>query len=364
MKMSTSRISVSDMTIVTTPPLSNKNKMKVIKYTEDWRQKWDHFVKNESINGNLFHEQKFLSYHGDKFEDCSVLVSDGDKDEILAIMPAALKRDGSKKGVVSHPGSTYGGVIYKMGLRTRTLKEALDLLIKHYRNEYGADYIKMILPEEFHTGASSDGLTFLLWHRGFQIQTKEISCVKDLKDSSFDRFRATTKQYIRSKKDERLGIQHGVAREESEIVACYRLIENNLQDRHSKRLTHSLDELLHLKKIYEDNVTLFYSEYDSNIVASVVVFELTKKVVHDFYIAQNYEFATLNPLVGLFSYIFNFYRDKGYEFFNFGISSRDKWIKWGILEFKEQFGTDILTRDSWILADLAGEWPDDGAPNE
>lgn len=336
--------------------------MKVIKYTAGWLGKWDHFVKNESVNGNIFHEQKFLSYHGDRFEDCSILITEGTKDKILALMPAALKRDGTQKGIVSHPGSTYGGVIFKKGIRTGTLKEVLDLLIKHYHDEYGADYIKMILPEEFHTGASFEQLTYLLWHRGFQIETKEIGCVKYLKDESYENFRDTTKQYIRSRKDERLGIQHRIAAEDTEICGCYKLIENNLQNRHGKKLTHSLDELLQLKRLYGDRITLFYSVHNNKVVASVVVFELTDKVVHDFYIAQDYAYTTLNPLIGLFNYIFTFYREKGYDFFNFGISSRGKWIKWGILEFKEQFGASVLTRDSWMLTDLSGGWPYDGKP--
>jgi lipid II:glycine glycyltransferase (peptidoglycan interpeptide bridge formation enzyme) len=109
-------------------------------------------------------------------------------------------------------------------------------------------------------------------------------------------------------------------------------------------------------------VTIFFSLHEKKVIASVVVFELTKKVVHDFYIAQDYAHASLNPLIGLFIFIFDYYRDRGYDFFNFGISSRGKWIKWGILEFKEQFGTDIVTRDTWKLSDLSGEWPDDGEP--
>ncbi len=338
--------------------------MKVSRYTaaeSDW---WDDFVQNHSRNGNIFHERKFLAYHGDRFEDCSVMVLDEKNDDILAVIPAALVREESGLGVVSHPGSTYGGIVFRRDLKTGGLKDVIDTSIHYYHENYGAGYFKVTLQEEFHTGASFSDLVYLLWHRGFCLHVKEIGAFKDLKERNFEGYRNTTKQYIRSKKDDRLGIMHGAAVDPEGIRDCYRLLEGNLKNRFGKQPTHSLAEMMKLKELLGDRITFFYSKYQGNTAATVICFELNKEVVHDFYIAQNYEYASFNPLIGLFNYIFEYYRSLGYEIFNFGISSRGKWIKWGILGFKEQFGARILTRDTWILKDLSGEWPYDGEPGE
>ncbi len=36
--------------------------MEIIRYTDDWKEKWDKFVE-ESNNGTLFHLQRFFGYH-------------------------------------------------------------------------------------------------------------------------------------------------------------------------------------------------------------------------------------------------------------------------------------------------------------
>jgi hypothetical protein len=334
--------------------------MRIIRYTSALQEEWDDFVRNRSRNGTIFHEQRFLSYHGNRFEDCSIMVAEGKESDILAVIPSAVITEGDARGVVSHPGSTYGGIIFREDLKVHTLKDVINAALGYYYGNIGAGFFKVILQEEFHTADTFCDLVYLLWHRGFTLNTKEIGACKDLREESFEKYRDTTKQYVRSRKDSRLGISHDTASDIEGMTASYRLLEDNLRNRYGKKPTHSIEELLNLKKLMGDRIMFFSSRYKNEIIASVIVFELNRKVVHDFYIAQNYEFAHLNALIGLFHYIFEYYRSRGFHFFNFGISSRVKWIKWGILDFKEQFGVKIVTRDTWILPSLSGQWPHDG----
>ena len=84
-------------------------------------------------------------------------------------------------------------------------------------------------------------------------------------------------------------------------------------------------------------------------VATVVVFQASGHAVHDFYTAQDHAKCRLRAMPLLFDTMFCHYRDLGFEWFNFGISSRGEWIKWGILEFKEGMGGRGICRDSWVL---------------
>jgi hypothetical protein len=336
--------------------------MRIIRYSADLQKDWDDFVRTKSRNGTIFHEQQFLSYHGDRYEDCSIMVVEDKKSDILAVIPAAVIMEGNKRGIVSHPGSTYGGIIFREDLKVRKLKDVIDVALGYYYRNLSDGFFKVILQEEFHTGDTFCDLVYLLWHRGFVIKSKEASIAKSLKVFSRDDYSKRVREYIRSRRDVKVDIKHTVAVSDDEIVACYKIIKDNLVKKYDKTPTHSVEELLALKKMYGDRITFFYSEFQKEITGVVVTFELNEKVIHDFYIAQNSAYLKLHPLIWLFDYVLNYFAALGYEYFNFGISSRGGWIKWGILEFKEKFGGKLLTRDVWQLSDMSGAWPHDGAP--
>ena len=81
--------------------------MEVIKYSDEWKEKWDGFVL-ESNNGTMFHLQKFLDYHTPgKFRfDHLIFLKKGN---IFAVLPGAIKN-----GVFESPiGASYGSIVTK-----------------------------------------------------------------------------------------------------------------------------------------------------------------------------------------------------------------------------------------------------------
>src|SRR5919197_1305542 len=70
---------------------------------------WDQLVQR-SINGTFLHSRRFLSYHGDRFRDRSVIFTIGSS-LIVGVLPAALD-PADEETVVSHPGATYGGIVH------------------------------------------------------------------------------------------------------------------------------------------------------------------------------------------------------------------------------------------------------------
>ena len=61
--------------------------MKIIEYTEEWKEKWDNFVL-ESNNGTIFHLQKFFDYHPkDRFSFNHLIFLN--KDNIVAVLPGS-----------------------------------------------------------------------------------------------------------------------------------------------------------------------------------------------------------------------------------------------------------------------------------
>ena len=75
--------------------------IEILKYQNNLQAEWDQFI-DTSDNGTIFQKQKFLSYHvSRKFENHSLIFKK--KGKIIAVFPAAIKQEGKKKILFSHP---------------------------------------------------------------------------------------------------------------------------------------------------------------------------------------------------------------------------------------------------------------------
>lgn len=318
-------------------------------YEERCAEEWDDFVQHHSRNGVIFHERKFLGYHlPSRFRDRSLLFR---RDaQLVGVMPAAdvIESDGCR-AVVSHPGSSAGGVVFH---RQATLREVLEMVeesLAYYRLG-GANALELRLPEPIFSDPVEGELPFVLWHRGFKLRTREVSsCVPLNSASSWIEFgRDKNPGTIRALR--KTGVVVDMTRD-AEFV--YSLIERNLDRRYQKHPTHSRSEFLDLKRRYPERIDYWVARVGETAVATCVLFQANKNAVHDFYIALDYAYAKLNVMPFLFYTVFEHYRAAGFRWFNFGISSRADWIKWGILEFKERLGGRATVRDVWRLDELA-----------
>src|SRR5215210_5699914 len=102
----------------------------VRRYENQYAETWDELV-TESWNGTFLHKRRFLSYHGERFQDLSVLLEDY-RGRIVGVFPAALGHT-SEDFAVSHPGLTYGGVVHKGSLQGAAMLEALRAIAKEYQ---------------------------------------------------------------------------------------------------------------------------------------------------------------------------------------------------------------------------------------
>src|SRR5262249_35188595 len=79
------------------------------------------------------HSRRFLSYHGDRFIDRSLVLCD-DAGAIVGLLPAATDR-AVADCVTSHPGSSYGGIVRGRHLRGPRLLSALETACATYRRD-------------------------------------------------------------------------------------------------------------------------------------------------------------------------------------------------------------------------------------
>ncbi|UJP64184.1 hypothetical protein [Mongoliitalea daihaiensis] len=147
--------------------------MTITPYTSDLRKEWDSFI-SEAVNSALIHYRDYLEYHGDRFNDCSVLIHEGE--ELLAVLPA--EKEGLR--VYSHRGITFGDLIVKNSLAKSSLKQLVQSLSKYF-TELGYQTLQIRSIPEFYWKDLTDYRNYqeVLQISGFvPIQTKGFQTIK------------------------------------------------------------------------------------------------------------------------------------------------------------------------------------------
>jgi len=140
-----------------------------------------------------------------------------------------------------------------------------------------------------------------------------------------------------------------VVRESDEWSTFFELLKQNLKIRHNVQPTHTLDELLLLKKLYPDRIRLFGAYLDEQMVAGVVNFSVNKDVVLAFYISHDEAFQHLRAVNLLFFEIIKWCHLNDFKYLDFGIFTVDMEPNFGLGRFKENFGASGVFRDTFEL---------------
>ena len=103
--------------------------MEVLAYAPAAAAAWDELVARAPM-ATLLHTRRYLSYHGARFQDVSLVLQD-EQARFVGVLPAAVDPHDESR-VVSHPGVTYGGVVHDGRLRGARMLEALAAVRRHY----------------------------------------------------------------------------------------------------------------------------------------------------------------------------------------------------------------------------------------
>ena len=142
------------------------NEIIVTKYSDNLSTIWDAFV-DSTYGGTLHSKRSFLNYHKDKFQDYSLMFKI--KNEIVAILPAVIVDE----KLISHPGASYGGLIYKEKLKTESLLD-INNVLNNICEEYNIESIEMRFPYSIVSKNHFDKLKYCL-SKQTNIVSREIS---------------------------------------------------------------------------------------------------------------------------------------------------------------------------------------------
>ena len=314
--------------------------MEIIEYTKKWKDKWDNFVL-ESNNGTIFHMQKFFDYHPDgKFTLNHLIFLD--KGNIVALLP------GSRIGSFyeSPIGSSYGSIVTK-DVKFSYAMEIVSALLEYGKKSGIKEFLLTSAPRVYEKHPN-ENLDFSMLWQGFNYDLHYISsAVKLFPDQEIiSRFQSTVRRNIRKVlKDPDIRVELNDRYDE-----FYPILVNN-KARHNIKPTHTLEDLLKLKKLLPENILLFMVYYKDEPIAASNVFVCNKQVALCFYNMLKYEYENLKPIHRVMYEVVKWATENGYQYVDIGVSQDTKadnpmTPSVSLIDFKEKFDAKTVMRNT------------------
>ena len=313
------------------------------KYTEKLNNIWDDFIL-KSNNGTIFHTQSFLSYHQKRsFTDHSLLFFD--KATLLAVLPAVVIKYNGKRILFSHPGASFGGVVYSQNLNFIIYNDIISCLEK-YCTKSKFDMVRLINTPDIYSKTNDDSFNYLLQWNGF-VQ-KEIYISHYLKNNN----KNETLKLLNKRKQRYIKNIKQKNKFSYQLNQKFDLFYSILLE--SKKLfqttpTHSLEELFLLKKKFPNEIHLLLFYHKKTVVGGSVIFLTSKKTALIFYNAINPDYKKDHLSTYQLYQCMRFAKKNNKQIVDFGVSHTPETKnpfdpKFSLIQFKEHFSTKGVLR--------------------
>ncbi len=317
--------------------------MEIVKYTEEWKEKWDEFVM-KSNNGTMFHLQKFFDYHtpGKFTFDHLMFIEKGN---IVALLPGSVVDDMVYESPI---GASYGSLVLGDYTFSKTL-DIVDTLINYGKSE---GYKKLMLTSApmIYEEKMNQNLEFALRWRNFYYELHYISsAVKLFPDEDIlQRFAPTIRRNIR--KSFKLGVRVEINERYDQF---YPILLDNKQ-KHNAKPTHSYDDLMKLKELLPDNLKLFMVYLDDKPIGGSLMFVGNNRVAICFYNMLYYDYQDYKPIQRVMYEVVKYYTEQGFWYVDIGVSQDTKadnpmTPSIGLIDFKEKFDAKTIMRNTLSL---------------
>lgn len=317
--------------------------MEIIKYTEEWKEKWDKFVL-ESNNGTMFHLQRFLDYHTPgkfKFDHLIFL----DKGNIVAVLPGSII-DGTFESPV---GASYGSIVTK-DITFAKAMEIVSTLLDYGRKNGIKEFVLTAAPMIYER-YPNQSLDFAMLWQGFKYKIHYISsAIKLDKDRDIlERFSPTIRRNIRKTfRDFKLRVEVNERYDEFYPI----LLKNKA--RHNVKPTHSYEDLLRLKELLPDRLKLFMVYYNDIPIGGSLMFYPNQYVALCFYNMLLYEYAEYKPIQRVMYEVVKDSTERGFRYVDIGVSQDTKaenpmTPSMSLIEFKEKFDAKTIMRNTLYI---------------
>lgn len=303
-------------------------------YKPEYKKDWDAFV-DCSKNGTFLHYRTFIEYHGDRFDDYSLMFYiDGD---LVALMPGHI----IDKVYYSHQGLTYGGLIMSPQTTASNILRIFEYLTVTLRHQGIKQIVYKAIPHIYHLLPSEEDL-YALFRYNAVLSVRNISSTILLPNDL--RYSDSRKNGLKKAEKNKLKVL-----ESDDLSGFWKILTDNLNNKYDKAPVHSLVEISYLKEKFPNDIHLFTVLNPVNeVLGGCLVFEM-RNVVHAQYTAATGEGKSLGTIDLLIDHIIRTYSHKTY--FDYGISTENNglYLNESLIYQKEGFGARGTVYDTYTI---------------
>lgn len=310
--------------------------MKVELYSAERKREWDLFLRN-SKNNHFFFNRDYMDYHADRFKDYSLMVYSS-TGKLIALLPA---NNDDNSVLYSHQGLTFGGFIVDDKLKTVEMLDVFNAVVSFLKVRGFDKLIYKCIPYIYHVKPSEED-RYALFINGAMLIRRDVTSTIDL--TTPPKYSKGRKWSINKAKKEGVLVDESV-----DYDVFWRLLEGVLQDNHSAKPVHTLDEIKLLASRFPENIRLFLARKGDVILSGALMYE-NQYIVHTQYMANSAEGRELGALDLVIDYLLAEYY-KGKRYFDFGISCEQggRYLNVGLISQKEGFGARPIVHDFYEL---------------
>ncbi|MBI4726372.1 GNAT family N-acetyltransferase [candidate division TA06 bacterium] len=252
--------------------------MTIRRYQKKDSGAWNQLVE-DSWNGTFLHTRRYLSYHGNRFKDVSLIIENSQGLPVAAF-PAAVDPH-EPMAIISHPGITYGGIVHKGDLRGEDMVNALGMIAKYYSNVGYKSLSYKAVPFFYHRIPAEDD-RYAISRLNGRLARCELSAVINL--FSRGQLSGRRKRCLTKAAGSGLKIVSG----KELLPDFWRLLEKTLRQRHNVSPVHSLSEITKLSKLFPENIECVAAVLGRKMVAGALLYK-THSVTRTQYLASDEE---------------------------------------------------------------------------
>lgn len=304
------------------------------RYTAERADEWNAFVA-ASKNGTFLFDRRYMDYHGDRFEDCSLMVYF--KSRLYALLPANRLDD----TLYSHQGLTYGGLVMSDSSTTALVRELFREMNDWLREAGVRKVVYKHVPWIYASLPAEEDLFALANVCRASLSSRDVGSVVMLNR----RLKFSTLRSRCVKKALKAGVE---IRESQDCSEFWPLLEANLKARYDARPVHSLAEIVLLKSRFPQQIRLFVACKEGRVIGGTLLY-ICARTVKTQYISANEEGRRVGALDLLFTTLMDKCSENGAQFFDFGTSNRpdNNDLNDSLIFQKEGFGGRAVCYDTY-----------------
>jgi hypothetical protein len=317
--------------------------MRVSLYSPEDADDWDALVAAAPM-GTFQHTRRFLSYHGARYADQSLVFREPGT-TLKAVLPAAIS-PADPMCVVSHVGATYGGLVFDVRSAADEAWKLLGAACEFLRAQGFSRLVYKPVPPHLHAHVCQADI-YAIWRQGGRLIRRDLWNVIDL--AADRRIRKTRVRSVRRARES--GIQIEEDNSSDAYEAFLEMTTKRLEERYATKPVHSFEEMRMLHERFPERISLWVARNRTGYLAGTWMFDLRPAAFHCQYGHATPAGREVFALDLLFHDMIEHAAARGARYYSFGASTEREGtvLNSGLFAYKSSFGGGSVAHDSYEL---------------